>query len=152
MTPTATVAHDASRSVSIEELASIIRERNNFLIVSHLRPDGDCLGSTLGLYHGLVQMGKKVAAYNATPLVDKWDFIPGADNVTNKVPTEPYDVTIFVDCGGIRRVSDTFAPTGTTINIDHHLTNERFADYNYIDIDACAVGEQIFQLLNIFGE
>lgn len=148
MNQTPITAPLSSRGVSLEELADLLRERNNFLIVSHMRPDGDCLGSTLGLYHGLVQMGKKVAAYNATPLVDKWNFIPGVKNVMNEIPADPYDVTIFVDCGGVNRVSDDFAPTGTTINIDHHLTNERFGDYNYIDVEACAVGEQIFQLLN----
>ncbi|MCC6547237.1 bifunctional oligoribonuclease/PAP phosphatase NrnA [Candidatus Sumerlaeota bacterium] len=149
MNPTTTVAPRSQRSISLEGLAEILRERNNYLIVSHMRPDGDCLGSTMGLYHGLVKLGKKVAAYNATPLVDKWSFIPGVKNVLNELPGAPFDITIFVDCGGVSRVSDDFSPTGTTINIDHHLTNDRFADYNYIDIDACAVGEQIFDLLKM---
>lgn len=139
------------QSVKLDELARIIRENDNYLIVSHMRPDGDCLGSTLGLFHGLRQLGKKVAAYNSTPLGEKWAFVPGAEHVLAAPPANPPEITIFVDCGGIRRVSDDFEPVGLLINIDHHLTNEQFGDYNYIDIDACAVGEQIFNLLRLLG-
>lgn len=138
--------------VGVGEIARILREeQGGILIVSHQRPDGDCLGSTMGLLLGLRKLGKKVAAYNASPLGAKWEFVAGIAAVQNKLPDWTPSLTVFVDCGGVKRVADDFAPAGMTVNIDHHLTNERFGDVNYIDIDACAVGEQIFLLLDQLG-
>lgn len=137
--------------VTMEEVASLIREADDILIVSHLRPDGDCLGSTMGLYHALVQLGKRVAAYNVGPLGDKWDFVPGIEAIIDTMPAWTPKWTVFVDCGAIYRVSDDFSPVGKTINIDHHLTNSVFADYNHIDPEACAVGEQIYNLSLLLG-
>ncbi len=125
----------------------LLRAHDRILIVSHQRPDGDCLGSTLGLYLVLKHLGKTVAAYNATSLTLKWDFVPAIANVHNALPAWKPELTVFVDCGSVRRVSDEFAPVGTILNIDHHLTNDRFGDINYIDIEACAVGEQIFRIM-----
>lgn len=137
--------------VSLEELAQILKSNDNYLVVSHQRPDGDCLGSTLGLFHGLRLAGKKVSAHNATPLNGKWDFIPGSEQILREPPTAPADFTIFVDCSNVSRVSDDFQPQGRVINIDHHLTNDRFGEFNYIDLDASAVGEQIYRLLQKLG-
>ena len=139
------------QTVALEEIAQTLRERDNFLVVSHMRPDGDCLGSTIGLLLGLRKIGKRVAAYNAGPIGAKWGFLDGIGEVATKLPDWTPDMTVFVDCGGVKRVSDTFEPIGATINIDHHLSNDKFANFNWIDIDACAVGEQIFALLGEFG-
>ncbi|CAN5430337.1 bifunctional oligoribonuclease/PAP phosphatase NrnA [soil metagenome] len=138
-------------SVSLSQTAEILRSSDNILIVSHMRPDGDCLGSTIGLFLGLRTLGKRVAAYNSSEITGKWDFLQGSDNVKNTYPEWPVELTVFVDCGAVYRVSDTFKPFGATLNIDHHLTNDCFADNNYIDIDSCAVGEQIVNLLGELG-
>jgi phosphoesterase RecJ-like protein len=136
----------ARAKISLRETAQLLRRHDNILIVSHLRPDGDCLGSTLGLHAVLRHLGKRVAAYNFSPITAKWDFVPGIRHVSNSLPDWPVELTVFVDCGGVTRVHDLFLPTGVTLNIDHHLTNDCYADFNYIDIDACAVGEQIHQI------
>jgi len=137
--------------ISLAETADFLRSHDDFLVVSHLRPDGDCLGSTLGLMLGLRKLGKRVAAYNSSPIGAKWDFLAGISEVKNGPPTWTPKATVFVDCGGIRRVSDVFEPIGATLNIDHHRTNDCFAERNFIDIEACAVGEQVAALLKHLG-
>lgn len=127
--------------------SALLAESDDILIVSHLRPDGDCLGSTIGLLLGLQSLGKRVAAYNATGVTDKWDWLAGIHHVRTELPNWKPRLTVFVDCGAIYRVSEEFQPDGMVLNIDHHLTNTRFGNLNYIDVETCAVGEQIFNIL-----
>jgi phosphoesterase RecJ-like protein len=137
--------------VGLAEVVEILRSHDDILIVSHMRPDGDCLGSTVGLFLALKAIGKRVAAYNGTPITAKWDFLAEIGNVHNALPDWPISLTVFVDCGAVTRVSETFIPHGRTLNIDHHLTNEAFGDFNWIDVDACAVGEQIHAIAGALG-
>lgn len=137
--------------IGLRETADLLRRHDHILICSHLRPDGDCLGSTIGLLLALRQMGKTVAAYNVGPIGSKWAFLPHIDEVRPEFPAWTPSFVVTVDCGSRARVSDTFAPTVPTLNIDHHLTNTLFGDFNYIDIEACAVGEQIYWLLAELG-
>lgn len=142
----------ARRAADLQQVAAILRQHDDILVVSHMRPDGDCLGSTLGLALGLQALGKRVAAYNAGPTpADRWGFLPGWSLLSDRLPDWTPQLTVFVDCGAVYRVHDAFQPIGRTINIDHHLTNERYADDNWIDIEACAVGEQVEMLLEELG-
>jgi phosphoesterase RecJ-like protein len=136
---------------NLAETARVLRDADDVLIVSHIRPDGDCVGSTVALLFGLESMGKRVAAYNVSKLNQKLNFLEGADRIRQSLPHWPVRYTVFVDCGGLTRVSDDFVPQGVTINIDHHLTNEVFAEYNYIDPEAASVGEQIYNILECLG-
>lgn len=138
-------------SLNLHETAKFLREADDILIVSHLRPDGDCIGSTLGLLQGLEKLGKRVAAYNAHEIGPKFAYLPGIERIENKMPAWPVRFTVFVDCGAVRRVSQDFVPIGTTLNIDHHLTNDVFGDYNFILPEAAAVGDQVAQLLKVLG-
>lgn len=151
MTSTAPNPEQTRARIGLEETAALLRERDDFLIVSHQRPDGDCIGSTIGLLFGLEAMGKRVAAYNASRFPEDMKFLPGRERVRNTLPPWPVQTTVFVDCGGVKRVSDDFQPIGVSLNIDHHLTNEAYADFNFIDPDASAVGDQIYQLLMHLG-
>jgi phosphoesterase RecJ-like protein len=144
---TAAAEQIASRKVELPEVIEVLRRSDNILIVSHMRPDGDCLGSTVGLFLILKALGKRVAAYNSSSLGDKWDFLHEIGNVRQGLPDWPISLTVFVDCGAVTRVHDDFVPHGMTLNIDHHLTNECYGDLNWIDIDACAVGEQIYAIM-----
>ena len=139
----------AASLVGPEEVARVLREGDNFLIVSHIRPDGDCFGSATALQAALEYMGKRVASFNASGAIEKLRFIPGSERIVDALPTWTPAVTIFVDCGGVSRVSRDFVPQGLTINIDHHATNDAFADLNYIDVGATAVGEQILTLFDV---
>jgi bifunctional oligoribonuclease and PAP phosphatase NrnA len=135
----------------VYEIAQAIRTRDDFLILGHLRPDGDCLGSCLGLYHMLSGMGKKVRFYTAGPLPDIFRFLPGFDQVETEPPDPVPPVCIYVDSGDPERVSEEFQPLGFTINIDHHLSNTHFGALNWVDTEATAAGEQIYRLALVLG-
>ncbi len=146
-------AEQSSEKVRVtnSEIAEMIRSNDRFLIVSHQRPDGDCIGSTMGLLLGLRALGKTVAAYNSTGLTEKWSFVPCWQEIRTSMPEWTPNVTIFVDCGSAARVRDGFRAPGISINIDHHITNDCFGDFNLIEVEACAVGEQIYNLLKELG-
>lgn len=153
MTSTSNAATGTSQPVmvTLAEVAELFRTRDNFLIVSHLRPDGDCLGSATALLMVLRSLGKRVAAYNATAVPTKYQFLPAIEEVRAEMPPWQVDTTVFVDCGGVTRVARDFAPVGFTVNIDHHATNDCFGDVNYVDISACAVGEQVYRIAGELG-
>lgn len=134
--------------IAADRVAAELLARDRFLICSHVRPDGDCVGSTLGLMFVLESLGKTVRAFNADPIPQNFQFLPGWERISND-PDDGFepDVTVFVDCGGPDRVDKGFTPKGYVINIDHHATNDVFGDVNYIDVKATAVGEQIVSLV-----
>lgn len=137
----------ANKQINPRELAEILRNEDRFLIVSHRRPDGDCLGSATALLAGLRAMNKVVAAYNVSGVPRILRFLPLAEEVHDRLPEWTPSVTIFVDCGSADRVDVGFRGFGKIINIDHHATNDEFGDLNYIDLSATAVGEQVYHLL-----
>lgn len=140
------------KMISLEETVALLRESDNILVASHLRPDGDCVGSSVALVLGLQQLGKRVAAFNRDEINVKMNYLEGAEMFSQSFPDWPVDITVFVDCGAVHRVADDFVPPGKrTLNIDHHLSNDRYADFNYIDIEAAAVGEQICNILKKLG-
>ena len=137
---------------TIDQICRVIREHTRFLIAGHVRPDGDCLGSQLALMHALEQLGKKTLVYNTGPIQTYYDFLPGRDRISGKIDKkfDPH-VTCVLDCTGPDRVAKDFAPKGVVVNIDHHLTNERFGDINYADPNEMAVGAQIYLALTTLG-
>ncbi len=138
---------------NIQKVASILRNKDNFLLCGHSRPDGDCIGSQMGLYLLLKNMGKKVTLLNYGPILEHYSFVPEIGEMNSSIPDgTKIDYTICVDCGDLERVSEDFQPVGYVINIDHHLTNERYGDLNYIDKTAAAVGELIYNIAKELNE
>lgn len=146
--PLAASALPAHGDVNLAQVAQLLAAHDDILIVSHLRPDGDCLGSATGLLTGLETLGKRVAAYNHTGVARRLSFIPNSHRVLTTLPDWRPGLVVFVDCGGRERVHADFRPSAPTLNIDHHATNSRFGDWNYIDLEAAAVGEQVLDILN----
>src|SRR5205814_433830 len=109
-------------------------------------PDGDCLGSCLGLYGILRGMGKNVRFYTMGPVPEHFNYLPNFEKTETEVPAEIPDAYLYVDSGDTDRVNEDFKPTGFVVNIDHHLSNSRFANLNWVDIEATAAAEQIFYL------
>lgn len=140
------------REILLERICNVISSHETFQICGHIRPDGDCLGSSLGLYYALCQMRKIAEVCVQGPILDHYLFTPGIEIIKSRPdPSFRPEVTIFVDCSDTDRVFDDFEPEGLVVNIDHHLTNSQFGDINYIDPYACAVGEQIFYLVKYLG-
>jgi phosphoesterase RecJ-like protein len=140
------------RTKAIDEVAELFKREDDFLVCGHTRPDGDCIGSQLALFHALKQMGKRVAMFNPGPILEHYLFLPGIDELKLKEPDEwKPRVYVFVDCSDTERVQDDFHPHGFIINIDHHNTNNYFGNINYVDSAAAAVGEQIYHLAKRLG-
>ncbi|MGI8908879.1 MAG: DHH family phosphoesterase [Candidatus Sumerlaeaceae bacterium] len=127
-------------------IADIIRNNDDFLIVGHLRPDGDCLGSCLGLKHLLQNMGKKARFYTHGPLPDFFSYLPGFQDILTTRPHDCTGPTLCVDSADPERVHETFSPTGLVVNIDHHISNTCYGTVNWVDSEATAAGEQIYHL------
>ncbi len=135
---------------SLAEIADLIRSKQRFVVMSHIRPDGDALGCTLAMGLCLRQMGKDVTMWNEEGCLEKFSFLPHS-NLVQKPPTEPesFEVAIVLDTAVKERVGTCLAGVkhaDTWLNIDHHISNPRFGDLNYIDSTAPAAGQILFEL------
>lgn len=137
---------------SLAQIARVILERDEFLLVAHSIPDGDCVGSLLGLYLGLVSMGKRARVFMQDPVPAIYHYLPGADQVLgpNQVG-QPESNLIYLDCSDQERVGETaaviLAGEHYIINIDHHQSNTRFGQMNHVDEKSSSTAELIFALL-----
>jgi phosphoesterase RecJ-like protein len=131
--------------------ADLLRDRDRFLLTAHEGPDGDALGSLLGLHHQLTQLGKDSIMFMAAkefPLPIEYRFLP-LEEVFHEPPADMADRTvIFLDCGNIDRMPVDFLTSGgnRVINIDHHHDNTRFGDVNLVDTGASSTAEIVYEL------
>jgi bifunctional oligoribonuclease and PAP phosphatase NrnA len=147
MTPSEANTLPASVERSADLLA-LLRKHQHFLVTSHARPDGDAIGSALGLMHLLDGMGKRVEVAFADAIPVIYRSLPGADRIHStdppSLPAEAPEVAILLECDSIERTGYASLPAGMTVNIDHHLSGRPFADWNWIDPNACAVGSMLY--------
>ncbi len=133
----------------IEAVAEAIKNLNSVIISTHISPEGDAIGSELGLALSLMKMGKKVSLLNADPVPEFLRFLPGSELIkTGTEIAEQYDALVVVDCEPERtglKLKD--APGLKVINIDHHITNPKTASVYWINPDAAAAGEMVYDLL-----
>ncbi len=134
-----------------DEIIKEIKKGRKFLTVSHVSPEGDAVGSLLGITLALRSLGKDVTAYLEDPVPGTFDFLPGAETIVHSLEgAGPFDATFAVDCGQKERLGRGFTELkepGTIINIDHHATNDRFGDVNVVEPDASAAGELVYDLV-----
>jgi phosphoesterase RecJ-like protein len=138
-------------AAKFEQIGQALRAHQTFVVLSHVRPDGDALGSQLALGLSLRQLGKDVRIWNEEGMLEKYSFLPHADLLT-KPPTEPQDVDVAValDTAIQNRLGTTVASIKSAklwINIDHHPSNPGYGDLVYIDPNAPATGEILFELI-----
>lgn len=136
---------------SFSEIARVLRENQTFAILSHVRPDGDALGSQLALALSLQQVGKDVHVWNEDGMLEKYSFLPNS-RLLRKPPAarENVDVLVALDTAIQNRMGTAFDAIGSakiSINIDHHPSNPRYGDLVYIDATAPATGQILFELL-----
>jgi phosphoesterase RecJ-like protein len=136
---------------SLAEIGRALREHQRFAVLSHVRPDGDALGSQLALALSLEQLGKDVVIWNEDGMLEKYSFMAGADRVT-KPPAEPqdFDVAIALDTATENRLGTAAAAVRNAklwVNIDHHPSNPRYGDLVFIDSVAPATGQILFELM-----
>ncbi|MBE3571642.1 MAG: bifunctional oligoribonuclease/PAP phosphatase NrnA [Moorella humiferrea] len=136
----------------IETIAAVLATANDVAVVSHVIPDGDCLGSTLALALALRQRGAKVTAINADPVPETFRFLPGWETIVSpeKVDEIP-SLLVMVDSTDMERGGEVFSgwreKAEMIINIDHHVSNTRFGHLNLVDGGAAATAELIYAVL-----
>lgn len=144
-------------NTTLPEIASALRERDHFVICGHVSPDGDCLGSALGLAWALRQLGKEavcVLARDEEPPSDLM-FLPGADGLMPAVRYEgPCECFVAVDVPTVERLGDGAAlreRAAFTVTIDHHAVPEAMSDLSYTDPDAASTSLLIWELAAHLG-
>jgi bifunctional oligoribonuclease and PAP phosphatase NrnA len=142
-----------------EKLISLISENNLFLVVSHERPDCDAYGSSCGLTLILRELEKEAYCLNSSGVVPRFQFIPEVENTYSEIPklitTRIHEtVLIYCDCATKARIGDIDLNSlnfKNTINIDHHISNEKFAEVNWVEPKSSSTCEMIFEFLKSFS-
>lgn len=127
-----------------------IRANKTFCIVGHVRPDGDCIGSQIGLALALKNEGKSVRCWNEDVVPDKLAFLDPDHLIEKPKSGQEFDCVIATDCASFERLGKCGAAIGNRkllINIDHHQSNTRYGDINWISAREASTGELIFKLL-----
>jgi bifunctional oligoribonuclease and PAP phosphatase NrnA len=136
----------------IKEIIDTINKERNFLITSHIRLDGDALGSELALYLMLKDLGKSAVVYNQDATPFHYRFLPAADIIVHETgAAKQYDVAFILDCSELERIGDQAGDIGKIkklINIDHHISNNGFCEIKLIDAQASSTGELLFRLMS----
>ena len=131
------------------KIKDLIREGRDFLVTTHIDPDGDAIGSTFAFAFALQSLGKQVTVYLDDQVPYRYAFLP-APRITHTVPQEAFDAVFVLDCGSLFRIGkghDDVAPKKPLVNIDHHDTNDLFGTVNYVDNTASSTGEIMYRLL-----
>jgi bifunctional oligoribonuclease and PAP phosphatase NrnA len=134
----------------IERILQGIRRSRTFCVVGHIRPDGDCIGSQLGLTLALKNQGKKVLCWNEDTVPDKLSFLDPQGLVQRPRRGLEFDCVIATDCASFERlgkVGACIAQRKLFINIDHHASNTLYADLNWICPRDPSSGELIYNLI-----
>jgi bifunctional oligoribonuclease and PAP phosphatase NrnA len=134
-----------------EEIGRAFRKHQRFAVLSHVRPDGDALGSQLALALSLKQLGKDVRVWNEDGMLEKYSFLARAELLT-KPPSaaEEVDVAIALDTAIQNRLGTTLQAIRSAkiwINIDHHPSNPGYGDLVCVDPTAPATGQILFELI-----
>ena len=140
--------------MTLSQIAKFILESKKIGITYHVSPDGDAVGSVLALFNALKSLNKDCYIISKDTLSENLKFLKGSDEITGEItePVDETDIVVVLDCGNLERVSANLKEfTGTIVNIDHHLSNDKYGDVNYIDSNAAATAEIVFELLNLMG-
>jgi phosphoesterase RecJ-like protein len=139
----------------LNRISEIITQCRSFLIASHVRPDGDAIGSELALYLALKGLGKEVSVYNQDGVPETYRFLPGAEAVSREPGSiDSYDALFVLDCSELDRIGDNaekLAAVNFVVSIDHHVTNGNFSDACILDPQASSTGELVFRLIREIG-
>lgn len=131
----------------IEATKKKILECRKIVVTSHLRPDGDSLCTGLALYFIISQLGKEVDIINHDKTPVPFNRFPHMDIIKiGEIPPDVYDCVILLECANVNRSGHRTLENYFKINIDHHHSNDYYADINWVDPDASAVAELIFDL------
>ena len=142
-------------NASFSEIAAALAASNDILVASHIRPDGDALGSTIAFSLWLKSLGKRVTAWNEEGVIQKYRYLPCHEIVEAPGPdAREFGAVVALDTSVKNRLGsalDYVSSAGLFVNIDHHVSNERYASINYIDASAPATGQILFEFFRGLG-
>src|SRR3712207_2879728 len=136
----------------LSQVVDLIVAKERFAITSHVRPDGDALGSSLGLFWLLRALDKEPEVVMRDAVPHAYRKLPGADlvRVTPRLD-RPYDAVFVIECSDVSRPGLPGLGEQLVVNIDHHSTTSLFGTINWIDSTASAVGEMVYNLCKAIG-
>lgn len=136
----------------IRAVLNTIEGGKRFLVAAHARPDGDAIGSILACGMMLQQLGKQVDMVSRDRVPVTYRNLPRVESIqiTDRVDGD-YDAVILLECDSTERTGLAGLEGRFTINIDHHFSGKNFADVNWIENDACAVGAMVYELAMLAG-
>jgi phosphoesterase RecJ-like protein len=138
-----------------ERVAETLLGRPKVLLLNHVSPDGDCLGSTLALARALRARGRQAVVASSDGVPGMYRFLPGADQIVSAIlPDETFDAAVFMECSTPDRAGALAArAVGVPlwVNIDHHVSNGGFGDLILYDPGAAAVGELVTPIVQALG-
>ena len=139
--------------ISFQEAVALLKQYSRIFVAAHIMPDGDCIGSALGLTWALRKLGKTVTVTCQDHVSATFDYLPGYAELKPKLPTDE-ELMVFVDGSSSDRFGAAFDPKlfngRPVLEIDHHVTNENFAPLNYVDSHAAATAEIIYRIVRAF--
>lgn len=133
----------------LQDAVRFLRTYDDILLIAHVSPDGDTLGSNFALYGALLELGKHAQVVCEDPVPAIYRFLPFSDQLIPPEQARPAEAVVCVDCADLSRTGrcePLFRAAKATLNIDHHGTNDRYAVSNYVQ-KAGATGELIFNVI-----
>ena len=145
-----------------QRILETIRSADHFVLVTHVQPDGDAIGSLLGMESLLKQLGKRVFAYLDEPVSHLYDYLPGSRRLISDIDKLQSFIqeagtgicAIALDCGEASRVGDCvdrFMRISPFLVIDHHLSHGNFGDYRWVDPERSSTGEMVYEIGEALG-
>ena len=136
----------------LSQVVELIENKQKFGITTHIKPDGDGVGSSLGLCWLLRSLGKSAEVIVRGDVPAAYQSLPGAGEIRDiEMVDREYDAIFVIECSDLDRPGIAGLENEFTVNIDHHATSEHFGTINWIDSTASAVGEMIYNLCKAIG-
>jgi phosphoesterase RecJ-like protein len=146
-------------SSPVPDLAALVQRlqlAQRILLITHVSPDSDAIGSALGMAHALRTLSNaaRVTPACADAIRDRFDLLPGHADMVTQASGE-FDLVVALDCGDESRLGSVWAdlpdPKPFLINVDHHISNTRFGQINWIDPSAASTAEMVLQIVDQLG-
>ena len=135
----------------MQQVVAQLKQKNNILIAAHIHPDGDAVGSVLGLGLALERIKKKVTLYIEDAIPAVYQFLPSVHQIQKETgDIKQFDAAIILDCSDLHRIgseAEAVSRIPMLINIDHHTTNTRFGKLQLIDPEASSTAEIVYRVI-----
>lgn len=137
--------------IELKNLSQKLLNEDSLALICHIRPDGDTLGSAVALKYALNKLGKKAEVISLDPVPERFFFLDEFKNIKNSFE-ESYSAYVFIDCADFTRAGEVedVVSKDASYNIDHHISNTRFAKINYIK-DVASNCENVYNLIKEMG-